>query len=233
MRFPLCVSLLEVRVSDTHQSGCLRHCVGSLLCAPSSVLLSRTQPGASPTSLLPPGLSTPGGVLEKGPGKVGSRGRCKLRCESSEALPTPALPPCVSPELQHFYNNQSRLPDSRVVLCFGEEFPDMTPLRSKLILVQVRTGGLRAAARSPSSHLRTQFTLGLKNRQQGLGCSTWVQKQAWETFGWQQWMLATAEPSSQVPGLSQSGCLPCPFFVWLVFQNPNLLSRRIPPCLQA
>ncbi|KAM7057875.1 interferon regulatory factor 8 [Molossus nigricans] len=40
-------------------------------------------------------------------------------------------------ELQHFYNNQSRLPDSRVVLCFGEEFPDMTPLRSKLILVQI------------------------------------------------------------------------------------------------
>ncbi|XP_044902800.1 interferon regulatory factor 8 isoform X2 [Felis catus] len=40
-------------------------------------------------------------------------------------------------ELQQFYNNQSRLPDSRVVLCFGEEFPDMTPLRSKLILVQI------------------------------------------------------------------------------------------------
>ncbi|XP_054367193.1 interferon regulatory factor 8 isoform X2 [Mirounga angustirostris] len=40
-------------------------------------------------------------------------------------------------ELQQFYNNQSRLPDGRVVLCFGEEFPDMTPLRSKLILVQI------------------------------------------------------------------------------------------------
>ncbi|XP_032709701.1 interferon regulatory factor 8 isoform X2 [Lontra canadensis] len=40
-------------------------------------------------------------------------------------------------ELQHFYNNQGRLPDSRVVLCFGEEFPDLTPLRSKLILVQI------------------------------------------------------------------------------------------------
>lgn len=40
-------------------------------------------------------------------------------------------------ELQQFYNHQSRLPDSRVVLCFGEEFPDMTPLRSKLILVQI------------------------------------------------------------------------------------------------
>ncbi|XP_007531585.1 interferon regulatory factor 8 isoform X2 [Erinaceus europaeus] len=40
-------------------------------------------------------------------------------------------------ELQQFYNSQSRLPDSRVVLCFGEEFPDVIPMRSKLILVQI------------------------------------------------------------------------------------------------
>ena len=27
-------------------------------------------------------------------------------------------------ELQQYYNNQGRFPDSRVMLCFGEEFPD-------------------------------------------------------------------------------------------------------------
>uniref|UniRef100_A0A8D0L5Z8 Interferon regulatory factor 8 n=1 Tax=Sphenodon punctatus TaxID=8508 RepID=A0A8D0L5Z8_SPHPU len=39
-------------------------------------------------------------------------------------------------DLQQFYNSQGRFPDSRVMLCFGEEFPDATPLRFKLILVQ-------------------------------------------------------------------------------------------------
>lgn len=63
---------------------------------------------------------------------------------------------CVPPELQQFYGSQSRLPDSRVVLCFGEEFPDMAPLRSKLILVQVR----ERAARCPGAGI--EFALGLR-----------------------------------------------------------------------
>ncbi|XP_006888850.1 PREDICTED: interferon regulatory factor 8 [Elephantulus edwardii] len=40
-------------------------------------------------------------------------------------------------ELQQFYNNQSQLPDGKVLLCFGEEFPDLIPLRAKLILVKI------------------------------------------------------------------------------------------------
>lgn len=153
---------------------------------------------------------------------------CKLRCGSTGEWPTPPSS-CVFPELQHFYNNQSRFPDSRVVLCFGEEFPDMTPLRSKLILVQVRAGSAGAGGQMISQ----PTPLGLKHRQRGLGGSTCVQKRTGEASQWQPWALATAEPSSHVAGLSQSVCLPCPFFAWLVLQNQNLLSRRIPLCLKA
>ncbi|XP_053126354.1 interferon regulatory factor 8 isoform X2 [Hemicordylus capensis] len=46
-------------------------------------------------------------------------------------------------ELQHYYNGQGRFPNSKVILCFGEEFPDATPLRFKLILVEIEQLSIR------------------------------------------------------------------------------------------
>ncbi|XP_063801758.1 interferon regulatory factor 8 [Pseudophryne corroboree] len=46
-------------------------------------------------------------------------------------------------EFQHCYSNQLRLPDSKVTLCFGEEFPDGTPVHLKLIIVQIEQLGLK------------------------------------------------------------------------------------------
>ncbi|CAH2292971.1 interferon regulatory factor 8 [Pelobates cultripes] len=45
-------------------------------------------------------------------------------------------------ELQHCYS-QGRIPESRITLCFGEEFPDATPLQLKLIIVQIEQLGVR------------------------------------------------------------------------------------------
>ncbi|XP_061450449.1 interferon regulatory factor 8 isoform X2 [Rhineura floridana] len=46
-------------------------------------------------------------------------------------------------ELQQYYNNQGRFPNSKVILCFGEEFPDASPLRFKLILVEIEQLSIR------------------------------------------------------------------------------------------
>lgn len=46
-------------------------------------------------------------------------------------------------ELQQYYNNQGRFPNSKVFLCFGEEFPDATSSRFKLILVEVEQLSIR------------------------------------------------------------------------------------------
>ncbi|XP_043937696.1 interferon regulatory factor 8 isoform X2 [Protopterus annectens] len=58
-------------------------------------------------------------------------------------------------ELQTYRNNHCQFPDSVVTLCFGEEFPDNTPIRFKLIIVQIEQVGVRqyieTAARNYSS----------------------------------------------------------------------------------
>uniref|UniRef100_A0A8C5QAD0 Dual specificity protein phosphatase 22 n=1 Tax=Leptobrachium leishanense TaxID=445787 RepID=A0A8C5QAD0_9ANUR len=48
-------------------------------------------------------------------------------------------------ELQHCYS-QGRFPESRITLCFGEEFPDATPLQLKLIIVQIEQLSVRQLA---------------------------------------------------------------------------------------
>ncbi|CAI9591728.1 unnamed protein product [Staurois parvus] len=55
-------------------------------------------------------------------------------------------------DFQHCYSNQMRLPDSKVTLCFGEEFPDATPLHMKLIIVQVEQLGLRQLLESSTKN---------------------------------------------------------------------------------
>ncbi|XP_075694405.1 interferon regulatory factor 8 isoform X2 [Rhinoderma darwinii] len=61
-------------------------------------------------------------------------------------------------EFQQCYSGQLRLPDSRVTLCFGEEFPDATPVQMKLIIVQVEQLGLKQLI---DSSLKSYNTAGL------------------------------------------------------------------------
>ncbi|XP_077144978.1 interferon regulatory factor 8 [Ranitomeya variabilis] len=61
-------------------------------------------------------------------------------------------------EFQQCYSSQLRLPDSRVTLCFGEEFPDTTPVHMKLIIVQVEQLGLKQLA---DNSLKSYNTGGL------------------------------------------------------------------------
>ncbi|KAG9461286.1 hypothetical protein GDO78_017403 [Eleutherodactylus coqui] len=46
-------------------------------------------------------------------------------------------------DFQQCCASQLRPPDGRVTLCFGEEFPDATPVHMKLIIVQIEQVGLK------------------------------------------------------------------------------------------
>uniref|UniRef100_H3AAD6 Interferon regulatory factor 8 n=1 Tax=Latimeria chalumnae TaxID=7897 RepID=H3AAD6_LATCH len=52
-------------------------------------------------------------------------------------------------EWQMCNNHQSLFPESAVTLCFGEEFPDATPLRLKLILVQIEQLSVKQIVEGP------------------------------------------------------------------------------------
>lgn len=101
----------------------------------------------------------------------------------------------------------------------------MTPLRSKLILVQVRTGGFGARVQT----LQPARLAGDQAAGPGGGGSTRVQAWTSASGGGRRRFLFTPELSSHVPGLSESTLFPLLLFRSL-FKTQNLLFRRSRPC---
>nr|XP_033798885.1 interferon regulatory factor 8 [Geotrypetes seraphini] len=60
-------------------------------------------------------------------------------------------------EFQHYCSSQGRYPESSVTLCFGEEFPDPTPLRFKLVIVQIEQLGVRQVMDDPAKFYSTNL----------------------------------------------------------------------------